>query len=124
VSDGIIGALYEQGSCRSQREIPHRRRPSNPTPSTPLRAGSNVEERDVRMGHPASIFQTGVMLSALIGPTHPRATRRPIPKGILDFPMNQGRAEPDPRLTVLARERSGLRLRTVCTRSPSCSAVN
>ena len=31
VGDGIIGALYEQGSCRSQREIPHRRRPSNPT---------------------------------------------------------------------------------------------
>jgi len=33
-------------------KIPSFTRLWNLTPSTPLRAGSNVEKRDVRMGHP------------------------------------------------------------------------
>ena len=30
----------------------------NPTPSIPLRAGSNVEKHDVRMGHPLLLFSS------------------------------------------------------------------
>jgi hypothetical protein len=39
---GIIGALYERGCCGSQQEIPHGRRPWNPT----------LQKR--RVGHPAA----------------------------------------------------------------------
>jgi hypothetical protein len=43
---GILIAQYPAKHPRPRHQW-------NPTPSTPLRAGSNVEERDVRMGHPA-----------------------------------------------------------------------